>query len=306
MAAAMSLGGGIYAALITPFDSVGRVDVVSLDRLVDFYLEHGVHGLVVGSLIGEALVLTEDERAELVRRVVARVGERAPVLAGVCDRTDREACRTARHAADIGVQGLVVTPPQVAASSGEQLVRSLKQLWSAASVPLVLLDYPALTGITLDVALLSRLVGEIDGIRGVKLEDAPTPPKIAQLREAVGLRLRIYGASGGRHCLAELASGADGLMTGYAFPEQLVEIHDRFREGDTRGAAVVYQRCLPVIELEARSGAVIAARKEILRLRGVITHAGVRAPTFQLDTAARSTLVDALESFQRELSAPSR
>jgi 4-hydroxy-tetrahydrodipicolinate synthase len=291
----VSLGQGIYAALITPFDPAGRVDVLSVDRLVDFYLAHGVHGLLVASLIGEALTLTEAERAALLGRVVARAGRRVPVLAGVCARTDHEAGRAARQAAELGAAGLVTTPPQVAASSSEQLVRFLRQIWSEAHRPIVLLDYPALTGVTLDVALLSRLADELDGVQGIKLEDAPTPPKIAEVRRAVGSRLRIYGASGGRHCLAELASGADGLMTGYAFPEHLVEIHARFRDGDLAAAAAVYRRCVPVIELEARSGAPVAARKEMLRLRGVIAHAGVRAPAFQLDAGARAALIDALE-----------
>jgi 4-hydroxy-tetrahydrodipicolinate synthase len=296
MPAPAGLGGGVYAALVTPFDRTGRVDAASVDRLVDFYLERGVHGLVVGSLIGEALALAEDERAAVTERVIAHVGGRVPVLAGVCERTDQEASRTGRRAAEIGAAGLLVAPPQVAASSEEQLIRSLGWIWAGANIPIVLLDYPALTGVTLDVALLARLAGALEGFRGVKLEDAPTPPKIAALREAVGPRLWIYGASGGRYCLAELAGGADGLMTGYAFPEHLVEIHDRVRSGDGPGAAAVYQRCLPVIELESQSGTAIAARKEILRLRGVIAHAGVRAPTFQLDAGTRATLLDALEA----------
>jgi 4-hydroxy-tetrahydrodipicolinate synthase len=298
------LGHGVYAALITPFDRAGRVDDDGVDALVDFYLERGVHGLVVSSLIGEALALTVDERAALVERVASRVGGRVPVLAGVCERGDEQARQTARRVAELGVAGLVVPPPQVTASSGEQLTRFLDGIWTAAHLSIVLLDYPALTGVTLDVALLARLGRELEGLRGVKLEDAPTPPKIAALRAAVGPRLRIYGASGGRYCLAELASGADGLMTGYAFPEHLVEIHDRIRSGDQAGAAAVHQRCMPLIELEARSGAAIATRKEMLRLRGVIAHAGVRAPTFQLDPSVRATLRDALSAFSPAPAAP--
>lgn len=124
---------------------------------------------------------------------------------------------------------------------------------AASGVPIAILDYPPMTG-KLSVSFLKTLVEEVKEIQGIKLEDTPTPVKIAQLRDALGSRLGILGAMGGLHCLPELEAGSDGLMTGYAYPEHLVGILNRFQSGDLAGAAADYARFLPLLECEQKYG----------------------------------------------------
>ena len=102
---------GLFAVLPTPMMADGRLDLESLDRLVDYYLERGAVGLVPASLAGEGDLLDEDERRQVIERVVHRSADRAPVIVGVLDDSIEQALAQARIAADCGASGLLVKPP---------------------------------------------------------------------------------------------------------------------------------------------------------------------------------------------------
>ena len=143
-----------------------------------------------------------------------------------------------------------------------------------AGLPVVLQDDPAASGVRLPVDVLLR-AAEACRAAAVKLEDPPTPPKIAQLL-AARPDLRVFGGLGGLHALGELRRGAVGTMTGFAYPEVLRAVRLAVARGDLRGAAGVFDRYLPLIAFEAQPGIGIAIRKELLRRRGVLVSAATR------------------------------
>ena len=103
--------------------------------------------------------------------------------------------------------------------------------------------------------------------------------------------MRIFGGLGGVFLLEELMAGATGAMTGFAFPEILVEIVTLYRAGDVDGAADVFYRAVPLMRFEFQEGIGMAIRKEVLRRRGALAAAATRAPAAGLDgrRARRST-----------------
>ena len=109
---------GLYAVLVTPFHESGAVDGESFDRLVDFYLDRGAHGLVILSVMGEGPLLEEEERAQVVARVVRRVNGRVPVVVGVNEEAE-VAARMGRRFIDLGASALLVAPPARLASQLE-------------------------------------------------------------------------------------------------------------------------------------------------------------------------------------------
>ncbi|MEM9458387.1 MAG: dihydrodipicolinate synthase family protein [Myxococcota bacterium] len=263
---------GLLAVLVTPFTANGRVDGESLDRLVDFYLYRGARGLVVLSVMGEGPALTGRERIGVVRRVARRVSARVPVIAGVNEGTPA-AGAMARRLVDQGATALLVCTPSAQRSQYDEIAAHYRHLAVVGGVPLVMLDHPELVG-ELPIPFIERVTSQVAHVRAIKVEAAPTHEKIAGLRSVLGDRLSPLGASGGLHCLAELEAGAVGLMTGYAYPEQLVEIMARFRAGDRDGAQAEYERWYPDLTQEQRYG--LAFRKDVLRKRGIISSSMLR------------------------------
>ena len=147
---------------------------------------------------------------------------------------------------------------------------------------------------------LAELKRELPKARTIKLEDPPTPFKTSRILEASkDTPVRIFGGLGGVFLLEELMAGATGAMTGFAYPEILVEIVRSFRSGDRDHAAGVFYRNVPLMRFEFQEGIGMAIRKEVLKRRGVLKSAALRAPGTKLD-AATSAALDRVLSWVKE------
>jgi 4-hydroxy-tetrahydrodipicolinate synthase len=143
----------------------------------------------------------------------------------------------------------------------------------------------------MEAALLARIAREVPAARTIKLEDPPTPLKTSRiLALAEGIDVRIFGGLGGVFLLEELMAGAAGAMTGFAFPTVLVQIVRLFRAGQIDEAADLFYRNVPLMRFEFQEGIGMAIRKEVLRRRGAIAHAGVRPPGGALDATTMAAL----------------
>ncbi len=143
----------------------------------------------------------------------------------------------------------------------------------------------------MEPALLARIAREVPAARTIKLEDPPTPFKTSRiLEQAAGLDVRIFGGLGGVFLIEELLAGAAGAMTGFAFPEMLVRILTLFRAGQVDEAADAFYRSVPLMRFEFQEGIGMAIRKEVLRRRGAIAHAGIRPPGGTLDQTTKDAL----------------
>ena len=163
-------------------------------------------------------------------------------------------------------------------------------------VPVVVQDEPVNTGVVMPAPFIARLVNEIAGCRYVKLEEAPTTIKISSLLQGIEAEVGVFGGLGGMYFYEELARGASGIMTGFAYPDVLVDTYRLFVEGERRKAQEHFFRYLPLIRFEAQLGVGgVGIRKEILRLRGVIASSHVRFPAPTLDEETLRELEDLVE-----------
>jgi 4-hydroxy-tetrahydrodipicolinate synthase len=217
---------------------------------------------------------------------------------GVLQAQTGAAVAQAQEAAACGAWGLLVLPPRVAPAG---IVDHFDSIARAVSLPLVVLDHPRLCP-PLPPALLQALAEAVPWVCGIKLEDEPTPPKMARVRALLGQRLRIFGGLSGAHALQELAHGADGFFTGLPRPGHLVAVMARFHAGDPQGAAAAFAAMQPAIQQERQNpGGMITNRKALLCAEGVIAHATSRL------TAAAATdgqTKAALPSLPRTLPMP--
>ena len=284
---------GIYNIMATPFDEQGRVDDVSLRRLVEFQLAAGADGLTVLGIMGEAHKLVDEERLLVMGTVLDQVAGRAPVVVGASAGSAEAAIWLGRQAQAAGAAGVMCAPP-VNLRNLDAVFAYYRAVAETLTIPVVVQDEPVQTGVTMSAAFLARLCNEIEGCAAIKLEDAPTPPKISQVRAQLRRDVPVLGGLGGAQFYYELRRGAAGTMTGFAFTEILVSIYRHHQAGNVERAREVYYRYLPLIAYEAQPQVGLALRKELLRRRGAIACAAVRQPATRLDEAALAELEELL------------
>ncbi len=281
---------GLCAVLATPFDSSGRLDIESLEREVGFYLDRGARSLMALGVMGEGPALTNEERLEVICTVARTAGSKVPLVVGAVGMPRHEACEFGEAVAGAGASALMLTAPSAAKDSLAAATDYFGTVSAAAGVSVVVLDCPAIAP-ELTVDDLAGLANELDAFCAIKLEDNPTHLKIAELKARLGDRLDVFGANGGVLCLHELTRGCDGFMTGYAYPEHVVEILDSYRSGKRDEAADAYARYLPLITYCWQPGIGMALRKELLVHRGAIATSYVRPPFEALDGDTRAELL---------------
>ena len=279
---------GVFIIAATPFHGDGGLDLASLDRLIGFYIEAGVHGITILGMMGEAQKLTFDEQRQVIDRVLKQVAGEVPVVVGVSAPGLAHLGALSNEAMSEGAAGVMIAPPPGLATD-EQIEGYVRQAIDAVGydVPVVLQDYPQATGVHLSVPLFNQLVDALPQIKVLKHEDCPGLAKITRIRKTAERdnhrRVSILAGNGGLYLPLELARGADGAMTGFAFPELLVEVYARFREGEEDEAFDLFDTYLPLIRYEQQPGIGLAIRKQILHQRGIIKSAALRSPGPQLD-----------------------
>lgn len=267
---------GTYPIVPTPFTDDGALDVESIHSMTRFMVDRGVQGLAILGVMGEAHKLTEAEKAEAIRAFRSALPAGLHLIVGTGAAATDPAIHMSKLAADLGADALLVGPPSV--QNDDVIFGYYQRIGRAVDLPIVLHDYPASTGILMSVPLIARMEREIPNVRYIKLEEPPTGPKIDRVREATEGRLGVFGALGGQYAFEELDRGALGIMTGFVYPELLVELQRRYDAGDREGAARLFYRMVPLARFEFQPGLGVALRKEILVRRGAIRSAAIRHP----------------------------
>ena len=282
---------GVYSVLPTPFSTNGDMDEASLRRVVDLFIGAGVNGVTALGVTGEVARLEDHERRRVLEIVVDQVRGRIGVVAGTTADGTRTCISHSRHAKEAGATAVMVSPPRMPKLNSEAVVRHYTALAEAVDIEIVVQDYPPISGYAMEPALLARIATQVPAARTIKLEDPPTPFKTSRILEAAGAtEVRIFGGLGGVFLLEELAAGATGAMTGFAYPEILVQIVRRFRAGAVDEAADLFYRAVPLMRFEFQEGIGMAIRKEVLHRRGVLASPSTRAPAAPLDAPTREAL----------------
>jgi 4-hydroxy-tetrahydrodipicolinate synthase len=282
---------GVYAIATTPFLPDGTLDVPSIDRLTDFYQDSGVTGMTILGIMGEAPKLEPAESRAIIRQVVGR--SRVPVVVGVSAPGFAAMRSLARDAMDMGAAGVMIAPTP-ALRTDEQIVQYFAQAVEAVGtdVPWVLQDYPLTLTVVMSASVVAKIISDHPSCVMLKHEDWPGLEKISKLRamqKAGDLRpFSILCGNGGMFLDFEPERGADGAMTGYGFPDMLVELVGLFAAGKRDEAHDLFDAHLPLIRYEQQLGVGLAVRKHVLMRRGVITSDAQRKPGSALSVTARA------------------
>lgn len=279
---------GVYVIAATPFAENGAVDFPSIDRLVEFYIGEGVHGMTVLGIMGEAPKLTDSEQTAVLARYLKRIDGRVPVIVGVSNPGIDNLAALSKASMDAGAAGVMVAG-MPGLKTDEQVLGYFDNVMGKidADTPVCLQDYPPTTTVHMSVCNVNQLITDHPRIVMFKHEDCPGHRKLTRIRRAPETdgvrRVSILTGNGALYVPQELARGADGLMTGFAFPGMLVDVYENYAAGIEQAGEDLFDCYLPIVRHEQQIGMGLAIRKEILRRRSALVCAAARAPGPSLD-----------------------
>ena len=288
---AQDLWQGVFPIAPTPFHPDGRVDFASLDRLIDHYAAIGATGCTILGMLGEAPKLEPAESLEIVRVCVARA--KFPFIVGVSAPGFAAMRALARGAMEAGAGAVMIAPPPHLRTDDQILAYYLQAIEAIGDdVPFVIQDYPLTLSVVMTPGVIRRIVEGNPSCVMLKHEDWPGLEKITALRafqrEGQMRPISILTGNGGLFLDFEMERGADGAMTGYAFPEMLIDVVRWQREGKRDAAHDLFDAHLPLLRYEQQQGVGLAVRKYVMMKRGILASDAQRKPGAPLSAAAKA------------------
>ncbi|MFM2477113.1 dihydrodipicolinate synthase family protein [Celerinatantimonas sp. MCCC 1A17872] len=280
---------GVFVIAVTPFTTQGKIDEQSLAQLVDFYLKVGVTGITLLGMMGEAPKLTADEAAHVVALVSRQVAGRIPIVVGVSSPGLAPMGELARNVMALGASAVMVAPPSTLRTN-EQILRYYQNVADElGDIPFVLQDFPLSTNVQISQQVLAEIINQIPTCVMLKHEDWPGLEKISYIREQCR-PISILCGNGGLFLPEEMGRGANGAMTGFGFPEMMVDVYQACIDGQRYRAQDLFDAYLPLVRYEQQPGLGLAIRKWILFQRGVIATPTMRHPFSELTAQAKAEI----------------
>jgi 4-hydroxy-tetrahydrodipicolinate synthase len=292
---------GVISVLPTPFTPDGTLDLISLKKVIQLFVKAGVNGFTALGVTSEVSKLSDVEKRQILETVIQELPGNIPMIVGTTAEGTHTCIEASRIAMSLGAASIMVSPPRMPKLNTEAVVRHYKTLSDRVPLPIVVQDYPPISGYAMEPSLLIRILKGVPNVIAIKLEDAPTPLKISRIRELAGdSSIAIFGGLGGMYLFEELLAGADGAMTGFAIPEILIDVVRNFQSGNLEKSKEIFYRHVAIMRFEFQEAIGMAIRKEILRRRGAIDFAGVRAPGATLGDSTIRALDELFDWYKKE------
>jgi 4-hydroxy-tetrahydrodipicolinate synthase len=289
---------GVLTALSTPFSQDGAIDVDTLRRIVDRSIDAGVDGVVAAGSTGEVGALSSEERLLLIKTVIEQANGRVPVIANTGATSTAEAIRLSKAAQELGADVLMLITPYYEPLSLEETVTYIKDVARSVSIPVMLYNIPAVTGVNLDPATVRSLAEDVENIRYIKDSSANWEQALQLIHHHsdvigtfIGWDAYVYSA---------LAEGAAGVMAGTAnvVPTEIVAVSRRVADGDLTGALKLWKQLYPVIDA-LLSVPFIPSVKAGLTLQG-LPAGSPRRPTADLNAEDLTRVKHALAALNQK------
>ena len=270
---------GVFPALLTPFTAEDELDLVLFEKNLEAQLRAGVEGIILGGTLGEASVLTVEEKERLVKFAIEKAGGRVPVVLNIAEGSTREALKQAGLALAWGADGLMLLPPMRYKTDHRETVAYFSTIAKATPLRIMIYNNPVdyKTEVTLD--MFSELA-ECANITAVK-ESTRDVSNVTRMINRFGDRFKLL-CGVDTLAMEELCLGAHGWVAGLvdAFPAETVAIYRLVKAGRIGEAAKIYRWFMPLLELDIHPKLV-----QYIKLAATSTGIGsehVRAPRLPL------------------------
>lgn len=289
---------GVLTALSTPFNQDETIDVDTLRRIVDRSIDAGVDGVVAAGSTGEVGALSSEERLFLIKTVIEQANGRVPVIANTGATSTAEAIRLSKAAQELGADVLMLITPYYEPLSLEETVTYIKDVARSVTIPVMLYNIPAVTGVNLDPATVRALAEDVENIRYIKDSSANWEQALQLIHHHSDVIGTFIGWDA--YLYSALAEGAAGVMAGTAnvVPTEIVAISRRIADGDLTGALKLWKQLYPVIDA-LLSVPFIPSVKAGLTLQG-LPAGSPRRPTADLNAEDLARVKHALAALNQK------
>ncbi|MES2268561.1 MAG: dihydrodipicolinate synthase family protein [Bacteroidota bacterium] len=282
---------GVFPAVTTKFTDNDDLDFDAFDNNLNAQLEAGADGFILGGSLGEASVLTEDEKFKLLTHTLNYVEGKVPVLLNIAEQTTKAAVTYAQRAFDNGADGLMVLPPMRYNSDARETIAYLTAIAKSTQLPIMIYNNPVDYKVEVTLDMFEELAA-YSNIQAVK-ESTRDVSNVTRMINRFGDRFKIFTGVDPL-AMESLVMGADGWVAGLvdAFPKETVAIYRLVKENRIAEALAIYRWFLPVLELDIHAKLV-----QYIKLAEVATGIGtenVRAPRLPLIGAERERVLKVL------------
>jgi 4-hydroxy-tetrahydrodipicolinate synthase len=283
---------GLFAAIITPFDERGRVDLDRLEDLVSFQISKGTEGLYPCGSTGLGPMLSQDERKQVAETVVKAADGRVPVVIQVGCPDTESTVELAKHAEKVGADAVASLTPYYYKPGEAAVTKHFESISKSVRIPLLAYNIPQFTGNNLSAGTVAAMArsGIISGIK----DSSRDLLHLQDLLNAVPEGFVVMNGTE-EYGIYAIMSGASGLVSGgaSALPELFKSLVTPALKGDYRAALAAHRKVLAVKDLVNPSP--ISAYYAILKERGVECGAP-RAPFLPLGISQTKKLIEGLKN----------
>jgi 4-hydroxy-tetrahydrodipicolinate synthase len=270
---------GVFPALTTKFHADGSLDMPLFFKNLDFQLESGVHGFILGGTLGESSALSQEEKITLTQETVNYINGRVPVILNIAEGATRDAIFWANKAEELGASGLMILPPMRYAADAREVVAYFKAVANSTKLPMMIYNNPVDYKTLVTIDMFAELA-ECENIQAIK-ESTRDISNVTRMINRFGDRYKLL-CGVDTLAMEELLMGACGWVAGLvcAFPKETVAIFNLVQEGKIEEAREIYRWFLPLLELDIHP-------KLVQYIKLAETHCGigsehVRAPRLTL------------------------
>ncbi len=260
---------GVISPFITPFREDFSVDIDGVKWLAKYQAEKGVHGIFPNSTTGEFVHLSRDEVILITRLVLEEVGNRVWIIPGISANYTEESVSLGRIFRDMGVNGVIVTPPYFFKISAEKLKLHFSTILEKVDLPVIIYNIPATTGINIPINLYLELAREYSNLAGAKVT-YENFTYFRQLVQVVKSEKRDFAVFTGLDdlLLPVLMLGGDGgiMALANATPQIHRAVYDAFIAGDLRKALEEWHKLLKLVKVYDYASSFPTAIKTLLKV----------------------------------------
>ncbi|MEB2779512.1 dihydrodipicolinate synthase family protein [Algoriphagus sp. C2-6-M1] len=240
---------GVFPAVTTKFHADGSLDMELFFKNIDFQLESGVHGIILGGTLGESSVLSQEEKITLTRETVNYLDGKVPVILNIAEGATQDALFWAAKAEELGAAGLMILPPMRYAADAREVVAYFKAVANSTRLPIMIYNNPVDYKTLVTLEMFAELA-ECENIQAIK-ESTRDISNVTRMRNRFGDRFKLL-CGVDTLAMEELVMGADGWVAGLvcAFPRETVTIFNLINEGRNEEAREIYRWFLPLLELD--------------------------------------------------------
>lgn len=291
---------GVNPPVITIFGDDYKVDIEASKKQADFLISKGVDGLAYLGTSGEFSIMTVEEKKSYIEQMIRYVNGRVNVIVGVGDTCLENTMELLKFVENAGADGVLLINPYFSVYSSDMVEAYFDYVASHTSLPIIIYNFPDLTGYQFDVDIVCKLVRANKNIVGIKdtIGDFNHVLSMQKVKE-INPDFAVFSAYENQ-ALGLLSCGVDGFInaTSNFAPEFTVNTYQAAKRGDFNESAKWFRKMVDAMDIYAYSTPLFLACKQAMYYRVLEEDGHERLPALSLDAQAKANVYNKMRDLE--------